>query len=63
MMNKLRNSASPKMIWLLGVVVVPNACRKIASTIKMRVNDVMVMSAAGSSVSSDINKSICRLNE
>ena len=55
--NSVRNSASPISTWLGGVWPAPMACRRIDSTITMRVKAVIISSAAGSSVTAVINAS------
>ena len=56
--NLVRNNASPRIIWLDGVWLVPSAWRTIASTITIRVNDVIMSNAAGSSVNTVMSASI-----
>jgi hypothetical protein len=63
MMNRLRNRARPRMIWFDGVCAVPSAWRRIASTMRMRVNEVIVISAAGTSVSTVMSSRIWMLME
>ena len=62
MMKKLRNSESPISTWFGGDCAVPSAWRRIASTMTMRVKDVMLSSTAGSSVSSVISRSTWMLS-
>ena len=54
MIKSVKNSDRPKMIWFEGVCAVPSACRRIARTIRIRVNAVMVISIAGNSVNTVI---------
>ena len=51
MTKKVRNSARPTSTWLGGDVCVPSACRSSDSTMMMRVNPVIISSAAGMKVS------------
>ena len=46
------------MIWLEGVCAVPSACLRIASTMRIRVNAVIVISIAGSNVNTVITTKI-----
>ena len=59
--KNVRNIASPMSIWLVGVCAVPSAWRRIASTMMMRVKEVIMMSPAGSSVNALISSRIWRL--
>ena len=54
MTKNVRNSARPVSTWFEGVVAMPSACRRIDSTMMMRVNAVIASRMAGSSVSSVI---------
>ena len=63
MTNSVRNSASPTSTWLGGVWPAPMACRRMASTITMRVNAVIMSMMAGSSVSTVISIRICSVSE
>src|SRR3954447_1796088 len=51
MMNRLRNSASPAITWLGGMLVRPSALRVIPRTMKILVNDVQSSSRAGATES------------
>jgi len=51
MMKKVRNSDRPTITWLGGACMVPMAWRSRDSTMTMRVNDVIISSAAGRKVS------------
>ena len=61
--NSVRNSARPTSTWLGGVWPAPIAWRRIASTITMRVNAVIMSRMAGSSVSTVIRIRICSVSE
>ena len=47
MIKKVKNKASPAIIWLEGVCWVPRACRKKAKTTASLVKDVIRMRMAG----------------
>jgi len=57
-MKKVRNKASPAMIWLEGVCCVPTACRKKVKTTASRVKDVISMRIAGARVRTVNKKTI-----
>ena len=59
MMNAVRNSVRPITIWFDGISCVPIACRRKWKTMAMRVNDVIITSAAGTNVSSVSRTTIC----
>ena len=61
--NNVRNSDRPTSTWFGGVWPAPSACRRIASTITMRVNAVIISRMAGSSVSAVIRIRICSVSE
>ena len=63
MTKKVMNSARPVSIWFEGVVAMPSACRRIDSTMMMRVNAVIASSIAGSSVSTVIRISTWNVSE
>ena len=63
MTNSVRNSARPTSTWFGGVWPAPSAWRRIASTITMRVNAVIMSSIAGSNVSAVISIRICSVSE
>ncbi len=55
--NSVRNSARPISTWFGGDWPAPSACRRIDSTMMMRVNAVIISSSAGSSVIAVISAS------
>ncbi len=59
MMKAVRNSVRPITIWFDGISCVPIACRRKWNTIAIRVNDVIMISAAGTNVSSVSRTTIC----
>ena len=61
--NNVRNSARPTSTWFGGVWPAPSAWRRIASTMTMRVNAVIISRMAGSSVSTVIRIRICSVSE
>jgi hypothetical protein len=63
MTKKVMNSARPVSIWFEGVVAMPSACRRIDSTMMMRVNAVIASRIAGSSVSTVIRISTWNVSE
>ncbi len=60
--NSVRNSDSPIITWFGGVWPAPSACRRMPSTITMRVNEVIISRIAGSRVSAVISASTCSVS-
>ncbi len=62
-MNRVINNVKPIITWFDGVCCKPNACRRIAITTTMRVNEVIIMTAAGIKLSAVIKIKICKVTE
>src|SRR5882757_181943 len=63
MTKNIKNRARPVSTWFEGVVGMPSACRRIDSTMMMRVKAVIARRMAGSSVSTVIRISTWNVNE
>ena len=61
--KKVRNSDRPISTWLGGAWPAPRAWRRMASTITMRVNAVIISRMDGSSVIAVISTRICSVSE